>query len=386
MNEIHQFNFPTVVRFGAGALEEIGPYLKEKGHATALVVTDRGVSAQPFFQNILDQMKSLEIGAVVFEDLHKNPMAEDVAAATNIYNDEACDIVIGIGGGAALDVAKGVRLMCTHEGDITDYAFDNPGAPEIHASELAAFIAVPTTAGTGSEVGRSLVVSDEAKRKKVIFHPALLADRVFADPLTTISLPFEVSAATAFDALTHLIEAFLSRGYNPMCDGIAVKGIQMMFEHLETLVEDPENIEARSAVMCASLMGGVAFQKGLGVCHSMAHALSTVADIHHGLANAVCLVDAMDFNLDVSKQKLAELAIAIGLAEGEDHNETGEGFIARLAGMRKNMGLPNRLRNLGITQAQLRELIDIALEDPCHKENPRQVEKIDLERLFNELY
>ncbi len=386
MSQIYQFNFPTVIRFGPGALSEVSEYLKERGHATALVVTDKGVAEQPFFTQVIESLKEKGIGAVVYDEIAANPLDTDVAAATNLYNDEAADVVIGFGGGAAIDVAKGVRLMATHEGNITDYAIDNDRIPDIQASELAAFISIPTTAGTGSEVGRSLVVSDENARKRVVFHPNLIADRVFADPETTLTLPPQVTAATAFDALTHLIEAYLSRGYHPMCDGIAVRGIQMLFQHLETLIETPEDVNARTQVMMAALMGGVAFQKGLGVCHSMAHALSTVADIHHGLANAVCVVDAMDFNLEVAKGKLAELARFVGLAEGEDDLETAEGFIARLAGLRKNMNLPSRLRDLGITQAQLRELIDIALADPCHKENSRQVEKIDLERLFNELY
>ena len=220
--------------------------------------------------------------------------------------------MIGLGGGAALDVAKAIALMAVHPGDVLEYAWDHPQVRPIE-HELPYFVALPTTAGTGSEVGRSSVISDDATHiKKIIFSPRLLAKAVFADPELTLDLPPHITAATGMDALTHNVESYLSPAYHPLCDGIALEGVRIAARSLRTAVREPHNLQARADMMMSSMMGAIAFQKDLGAVHSCAHALSTVADLHHGLANGIMIDHVMRFNLSAATAKMAELAHVVG--------------------------------------------------------------------------
>jgi len=294
------------------------------------------------------------------------------------FKAHAADAVIGFGGGAALDVAKAVALMAVHEGDVLEYAWDHPHVrPITHA--LPYFVALPTTSGTGSEVGRSAVISDdETHVKKIVFHPALLARAVFADPELTLELPAGVTAATGMDALTHNVESYLSPAYHPLCDGIALEGARIAAHALETAVAMPKNIAARSDMMMASMMGAIAFQKDLGAVHSCAHALGTVADMHHGLANGIMIDHVMRFNVDAADRKMAELARVCGAGS------CALDFVDWLGALKVRIGIPARLGGKGITADQIPKLVAVAVKDTCHKTNPKPVSAADFERIFSQ--
>jgi len=284
--------------------------------------------------------------------------------------------VIGFGGGAALDVAKAVALMAVHDGSVLEYAWDHPQVRPIE-NALPYFIALPTTSGTGSEVGRSSVISDDRTHvKKIIFSPALLAKAVFADPELTVDLPPGVTAATGMDALTHNVESYLSPAYHPICDGIALEGARIAAHALETAVREPKNIAARSDMMMSSMMGAIAFQKDLGAVHSCAHALGTVVDMHHGLANGIMIDHVMRFNLDAAGTKMAELAHVCGAGD------SGEAFVDWLTALKERIGIPARLGGKGVTEAHIAELVEIAVKDTCHQTNPKPCSADDFRRLF----
>jgi alcohol dehydrogenase class IV len=258
--------------------------------------------ALPVFQGFLRELKDLDVA--VFADIWGNPTRSQAHAGRDAYRRHDADSVIGIGGGAALDVAKAIALLACHDGDILEYAWDHPNVRPI-ANPLPYFVALPTTAGTGSEVGRSSVISDdETHIKKIIFSPALLAQVVFADPELTLDLPPSITAATGMDALTHNVESYLSPAYHPLCDGIALEGARIAAAALPTAVHNGHDVDARSAMLMSSMMGAIAFQKDLGAVHSCAHALSTVADLHHGLANGIMIDHVMRFNLSAAARKL----------------------------------------------------------------------------------
>jgi alcohol dehydrogenase class IV len=301
---------------------------------------------------------------------------------------------VAIGGGAALDVAKCVAVLAHHTAGLLAYEAFLPEPLPIDG-QVPPIFTVPTTAGTGSEVGRSAVVSDDhTHQKKIIFSPKLLAKRVFLDPELTLSLPAKVTAATGMDALTHCVESYLHTMFHPMCDGIALEGLRLIARSLPTAVAFAKRVEAgdrsvlteaahvtaRGEMLCAAMMGAVAFQKDLGVVHSCAHALSTVADLHHGLANGIMIVPGMRFNKPVSEQKMATMAVTVG-----ESDASADGFIAWLDRFRVEIGIPRSLRDVGVNPAQVAELVKNALADACHTFNPRQpVTAQDFEALFGE--
>jgi alcohol dehydrogenase class IV len=304
------------------------------------------------------------------------------------YREHRADGVIGFGGGAALDVAKAVALMSVHEGDVMEYAWDHPQVRPIRA-RLPWFVALPTTSGTGSEVGRSAVISDEVTHvKKVIFNPALLARAVFADPELTLDLPPAVTAATGMDALTHNVESYLSPAYHPLCDGIALEGARIAARALPVAVSQPRDLAARSDMMMASMMGAIAFQKDLGAVHSCAHALGTVVDMHHGLANGIMIDHVMRFNLPVATARLAELAHACGVPGGDlgSAETRAAAFVAWLGRLKASIGIPARLSEYrgarAVAMSDVPRLTEVALADVCHQTNPRPCTRDDFERIF----
>jgi alcohol dehydrogenase class IV len=388
---IYQYNFPTKIHFGAGAIGLLPGALREASVERPLIVTDRGVGALPWVAALEERLNSERLSARTFSGVFGNPVKSQVLAGVEAYRAHGADSIVGLGGGAALDVAKAIALMVNHPGDLFDYEDEKPGARPIDR-EIPFWVSVPTTAGTGSEVGRSTVVSDdETHVKKIIFSPRLLAQRVLADPELTLELPSSVTAATGMDALTHLVESYLARGFQPFCDGIALEGVRLVSKSLKTAVDfarrfeagergvrnDLTHVEARGRMLNAAMMGGVAFQKGLGVTHSLAHSLSTVRDLHHGLANGVVIPFAMRFNRDVSAERLADLAHAAS-AERKD----AEGFIAWLEKLRADIGIPATLGPLGVGAADLDRLVDTAVGDACHPSNPRPVSRADFVTLF----
>lgn len=375
---ISQFNFPTVIRFGAGAVAELGPYLVSQGLKRPLVSTDPVVASLPFFAKILAQLEELGLKPVVFKDIHKNPVKSDVLAGGDLYDQEQCDCIVGIGGGAALDVSRAVALRINHREDLFKYD-DLIGGDIYVTNPVPHFVTIPTTSGTGSEVGRSAIISeDDTHRKRILFAPSLLAKRVFADPELTYDLPAAVTAATGMDALTHNMEAYLAKNYHPMADGIALEGIKLIAKSLVKAVNNPDP-QSRADMMLASLMGAVAFQKGLGVVHSLAHPLSTLLDMHHGLANALMIPYGMEFNLAGQEERFAEMAKALGL---ETH--TGEAVIDHLFSLNEQVGIPRQLSSQGVKAEHLEQLADLALADFCHPNNPKPVTREDFLNMYEQ--
>ncbi|HEX2536134.1 MAG TPA: iron-containing alcohol dehydrogenase [Chitinophagaceae bacterium] len=375
---IYQYNFPTTIRFGAGASEELGDYLKKNGLQKPLIVTDPTVAGLPFFKKILQDLDRKQISAEVFSDIHKNPVKSDVYRGTEVFDGTGRDSVVGIGGGAALDVARALVLRVHHREDLFKYD-DLIGGDVYVTGEVPHFITIPTTAGTGSEVGRSAIIADdETHQKKILFSPKLLAKIVFADPLLTMDLPPFVTAATGMDALTHNMEAYLAKMPHPLCEGIALEGMHLVSRSLETAVKSPD-LASRSRMLIASLMGAVAFQKGLGVVHSLAHPLSSLLDVHHGLANAVNLPYGMAFNIEGFEPKFARMAQALGLQE-----HSGPAVVDYLSELNDRIGIPQHLRAIGVEEAHLDPLADLALADFAHPNNPKPVSRDDFRALYGQ--
>lgn len=371
---LSSFSFPTAIRFGAGARKEVAAHLREQGLQRPLIVTDRALAALPVLAEFQGHLQGLDVA--VFCGVFGNPTASQVMAGAAAYKAHGADCVIGFGGGAALDVAKVVGVAATHEGDIIEYVWDHPQVRPI-TSALPYFVALPTTAGTGSEVGRSSVVSeDESHLKRVVFSPLILAKKVFADPELTLGLPAHVTAATGIDALTHNIESYLSPAYHPLCDGIALEGTRIAARSIVTAVKEPGNLAARSDMMMASMMGAIAFQKDLGAVHACAHALGAVCDLHHGLANALMLDTVLEWNHAAAPGKFEELAHVCKVAGG------GKAFVPWLKQLKASIGLGGTLASHGVTKEQIPQLVEIAFQDICHQTNARPCTREDFARLF----
>jgi alcohol dehydrogenase class IV len=286
--------------------------------------------------------------------------------------------IIGIGGGASLDVARAIVLRVNHREDLFKYD-DLVGGDVYVTNDVPHFITIPTTAGTGSEVGRSAIIADdETHQKKILFSPKLMAKIVYADPLLTMELPPFITAATGMDALTHNMEAFLAKMYHPMCDGIALEGILLISQSLERAVNHPD-LESRSKMLIASLMGAVAFQKGLGVVHSLAHPLSSLLDTHHGLANAVNIPYGMQFNIAGFEHKFKRIARTLELKE-----ESGEAVVQYLFDLNSKINIPHQLRDIGVKDEHIETLADLAIADFAHPNNPKPVSREDFKQLYLE--
>ena len=377
-NTIRQFNFPTTIRFGAGAVKELPAHLLASRLSRPLLVTDRVVSGLDFFKHIKQSLAAKSIAAEVFADIHKNPVKSDVLKGGEAYHATGRDCVIGIGGGAAMDVARAIVLRINHHRDLFDYD-DLIGGDRFVTEEVPYFITVPTTSGTGSEVGRSAIISeDDTHRKRILFAPKLMAKIVFADPLLTMELPPFITAATGMDALTHNMEAFISKNFHPLAAGVGMEGIFLISQSISDAVNKPD-LASRSKMMIASLMGAVAFQKGLGVVHSLAHPLSSLLDTHHGLANAVNLPYGMRFNAPGLEAEFKRMALALEL-----NTTTGEAVVDHLFELNRRLGLPVRLRDIGVKEEHINTLSDLALADFCHPNNPKPVNKADFKNLYTE--
>ena len=368
------FSFPTPIKFGAGARKLVAAHLLEAGFKRPLIVTDKALAALPVLTEFKSHLAGLDVA--VFSGVFGNPTCSQVMDGAAAYKAHKADCIIGFGGGAALDVAKVVGVAATHEGDILEYVWDHPKVRPIK-NELPYFVALPTTSGTGSEVGRSSVVSEnDTHLKRVVFSPKILAKVVFADPELTFGLPAHVTAATGMDALTHNIESYLSPAYHPLCDGIALEGTRIAAAALLTAVKEPNNLQARSDMMMASMMGAIAFQKDLGAVHSCAHALGAVCDLHHGLANALMIDTVMAWNHETVPEKFDELAHVCKVPGG------GKAFVAWLQQLKTSVGITGRLGAHGVKPEHIPRLVEIATADICHQTNPRPCKAADFEALF----
>lgn len=375
------FSFPTPTLFGPGALAELSTRCARLNLNRPLVVTDQGLLNTPAFAALSRALgeSDREKRWCVYSGVHPNPVENDVKEAAAVFRQQGCDGVIAIGGGSALDAGKAARLLAKRPGFELARFYDEPDW-----SGLAPLLAIPTTAGTGSEVGRSSVITLKATgRKAVLFHPQLLASLVILDPELTAGLPPKLTAATGADALTHCIESYTCPVFHPMCDGIALEGIRLIIEALPRAFKNGTDLDARGKMLVAAAMGAVAFQKDLGVVHSLAHPLSNICGLHHGLANALCLVAGMNFCSARKPGIYRRVGIACGLdlvkpPDAIADKETIDVISRFLA----SLGLNTRLREHGVTAAHLDALVAQAVEDPCHKTNVVPVTPADFRNLY----
>jgi alcohol dehydrogenase class IV len=375
-DKVYQFNFPTTIRFGAGAIHELPGYLATNNLLRPLIVTDKTVAGLPFFRKITDDLKAKNISVEVFADIHKNPVKSDVYKGADAYDSTQRNSIVGIGGGAALDVARAIALRIHHREDLFKYD-DLIGGDVFVTNDVPPFVTIPTTSGTGSEVGRSAIIADdETHQKKILFSPKLLARIVFADPVLTMDLPPAVTAAVGMDALTHNMEAYLAKMPHPICEGIALEGMSLISKSLERAVNKPD-LESRSNMLVASMMGAIAFQKGLGVVHSLAHPLSSLLDTHHGLANAVNIPYGMEYNVGGFEEKFRRIARTLDLKQ-----ESGRAVVDYLFDLNSKIGIPHKLRDIGVKKEHIDTLADLAIADFAHPNNPKPVSREDFKQLY----
>ena len=364
------FSFPTTIVFGPGSVDRLPEELSKRSVLCPLLVTDTGLRRTPVF----DRVHKLVPGAVVFESVDPNPLEQNVLDGVTAYKQAGCDGIIALGGGSPLDAAKAIRLLVTHEGPLAGYDDNLDGSNRI-SSNLPPYVAIATTSGTGSEVGRSAVITIKAtNRKTVIFSPHLIPSIALADPELTLDLPPHITAGTGMDAFTHNVEAFLAKGYHPMCDAIALAGAKLVWDNLPRVMDHPHDLEARSNMMMAAIMGAVAFQKGLGAVHSLAHPLSTECGMHHGTTNAILLPAVLEYNRPAVPERIAQVAALLG---GGDAAE-------RVRELNRKLSIKPRLRDWGVSEAVLPALADKAVEDGCHQLNPRPCTREDLLALYRQ--
>jgi 4-hydroxybutyrate dehydrogenase len=371
------WNYPTRIRFGAGEAAQTGNEVRALGATRVLVVSDAGVERVGLLAPIVDALRSASLEVAVFTGVSPNPVESDVAAGVASFREHRADAIVAVGGGSPIDAAKliAVRVATPRPFEELDDAI---GGDRHIPRDLVPIVALPTTAGTGSEVGRSGVVTlSSTGRKTVIFSPSLLPRVAILDPELTRGLPAGVTAATGFDALTHCIEAFVSKGDHPLADGIALMGIELVHKSLRRAVEAPHDLVARGDMLKAAMMGAVAFQKGLGACHSMAHPLSSEHAMHHGLANALCLPVVVQFNDEVVMEKQRRIATVLG---------GGRPLHELLAMLRRDLGLPTSLQAAHVPRSNLEHLAELAYLDACHQSNPQPVDQATFKRLFEQAF
>lgn len=376
------WSFPTRIVFGEGAATQCGVEAHELAGKRALLVADEGIEAAGLLAPVRGALDAAGIAHETVLDISSNPLESEVLSAARAYDAFKADIIVGVGGGSVLDVAKLVRLAVTHPAPLAQYD-DSIGGSENIVGPLPPMVAIPTTAGTGSEVGRSGVVTIQTtNRKTVIFSPLLLPDVAILDPGMTQTMPPMMTAATGMDALTHCIEAYCSVGDHPMADAIALGGVRLCHRSLQTAVENDADLKARGEMLKAGMMGAVAFQKGLGACHSLAHPLSTEFGMHHGLANTICLPAVLDFNRSAIPDRIAEVARQLGVRSDEASTLSFE-CAGAVRALRSAIELPSDLRSQGIEESDLPQLAALAYADPCHQLNPRNCSQDDLLALYH---
>lgn len=384
---ISRFSFPTRIVFGPGAVRELGNEAKRFRIARPLLVTDRGVVACGLAEQILAESRRAGMAPALFEDVNPNPVEKNVQEGLEVYRRANCDGVIGLGGGSPLDVAKAIRLAVTHPFPLEQYDDQLDGGARIRG-DLPPMIAIATTAGTGSEVGRSTVIILKATdRKTVIFSPYLMPNVALADPELTLGMPPKITAGTGLDALTHNVEAYLALGYHPLCDAIALQGAKLALQNLPRAVHNGKDLEARSNMLMAAMMGAVAFQKGLGAVHSLAHPLSSIANLHHGTTNGILLPHVLEFNRFASEERLRDLAVAMEIDGSKGSAaEAATALITRLRKLLQETDIPVTLGALGVTRDLIPLLAKKAREDACHQSNPRPCSEADMIALYEKAF
>jgi alcohol dehydrogenase class IV len=360
--------YPNHVRIGAGRLTELPETCRTAGMSRPLLVTDRGLAGMEITARALDVLEQAQLGRAIFAEVDPNPTGGNLDAGVAAYHAGGHDGVVAFGGGSALDLGKTVAFMAGQTRPVWDFEDVGDWWTRADADAIAPVIAVPTTAGTGSEVGRAgVITNEETHEKKIIYHPGMLPAAVIADPELTMGLPPHLTAGTGLDAFAHCVEAFSSPHYHPMSQGIALEGMRLVVEHLPRAHADGTDLEARTHMMSAAAMGAVAFQKGLGAIHALSHPVGAVHGTHHGTTNAVFMPAVLEFNADVIRDRFDRAAAYLGIEGGFD------GFCAFVRRFNDGLGVPGRLSGLGVVDPDLDALTEAALRDPSVGGNPREL-------------
>jgi len=374
------WSYPTNIRFGAGRINEIADACKAAGITKPLLVTDRGLAGMDITQNTLALMEQAGLGRNLFAEVDPNPNDKNAEEGVRVYREGDFDGVIAFGGGSGLDLGKVIAFMAGQTRPLWDFEDIGDWWTRADADAIAPVVAVPTTAGTGSEVGRASVISNtESHVKKIIFHPKMLPAVVICDPELTVGMPKFITAGTGLDAFAHCVEAYSSPHYHPMSQGMALEGMRLVKEYLPVAYNNPTDIEARSHMMSAAAMGATAFQKGLGAIHALSHPIGAVHNTHHGTTNAVCMPAVLKFNKPKIEGVFDQAAAYLGIDGGFN------GFCDYVDQLNASMNIPKSLTELGVENADIAALTESALQDPSVGGNPVEMTKTNTQALFEEI-
>ncbi|SES79884.1 iron-containing alcohol dehydrogenase [Oceanicella actignis] len=365
MKLVANWSYPTAIRFGAGRIAELPEACAAAGMRRPLLVTDRGLAPLPIVARALDALDAAGLGRALFSQVDPNPNEGNLAAGVAAFREGGHDGVVAFGGGSALDLGKLIAFMAGQTRPVWDFEDIGDWWSRADADAIAPIVAVPTTAGTGSEVGRAGVLTNSATHeKKIIFHPRMLPAQVICDPELTVSMPPAITAGTGLDAFAHCLEAFSSPFYHPMSQGIALEGMRLVKEWLPRAYATPGDLEARAHMMSAAAMGAVAFQKGLGAVHALSHPIGAMFNTHHGATNAVLIPAVMAFNRPAIEERIVQAAAYLGVEGGFD------GFVRFFERLRADLGVPARLRELGVTEDSFAQIAAMSVKDPSAGGNP----------------
>lgn len=371
------WSYPTAIRFGAGRISEIAEACAATGIKKPLLVTDKGLADLPITQNTLDLLKAAGLGRAIFCDVDPNPNEKNLMAGVSAYQAGGHDGVIAFGGGSGLDLGKMVAFMAGQTRPVWDFEDVDDWWTRADASAIAPIIAVPTTAGTGSEVGRASVITNSLTHvKKIIFHPKVLPSVVICDPELTVGMPKMITAGTGLDAFAHCVEAYSSPFYHPMSQGIALEGMRLVKNYLPRAYENPNDLTARAHLMSAAMMGATAFQKGLGAIHALSHPIGAVYGTHHGTTNAVCMPAVLQLNAPEIRDRFDQASAYLGIEGGFD------GFCTYVQDLNDSLAIPHRLSALGVGSDKIDELVVMALDDPSAGGNPVALTTANTKSLF----
>ena len=371
------WSYPTTIRFGAGRIAELPAACAAAGMARPLLVTDRGLAGLPITQAALDLLDGAGLSRALFAEVDANPTDRNVDAGLRAFREGGYDGVVAFGGGSGLDLGKVLAFMVGQTRPLWDFEDVGDWWTRADADAIKPIVAVPTTAGTGSETGRAGVITNEqTAEKKIIFHPRMLPAQVICDPELTVGMPKAITAGTGMDAFAHCLEAFCAPNYHPMSHGIALEGLRLVSENLVQAFENGTDIEARSHMMAAAAMGSVAFQKGLGAIHALSHPVGAVHHTHHGTTNAVVMAAVLKFNRPAVEDRIGRAAAYLGLSGGFD------GFLAHVVALNQRLGIPGSLGALGVTDPDIDRLVAAALRDPSAGGNPVPLDPANVRGLF----
>ena len=385
---MQNYFLPPRIEFGDGAIQNLGEHVKALDGKKPLVVTDPGIINAGLLAKAIDALEASGLPSATYADIEPNPTDVSITQGVEVYNSEACDSVIAVGGGSVMDAAKAIRLLTTHAPPLEPYYADVGGIERIRG-DMPPLICVPTTAGTGSEVSQGAIITDtsfnttDRWRKRAIVTPFNMSNIALLDPGITLGMPPALTAATGMDAITHGIEAYVATKYHPIAEGVALQALRMLSANIEKVYHDGGDVTARGEMLLGSCMAAFSFQKGLGAVHSLAHQLSTDAPIPHGVANAILLPPVMEFNFSHATEKYADIARALGIdTSSMDSSEAGHAAIEKIKAFNAELNMPIGLGDAGLDEKKIPKLGADAMLDHCHKFNPRACTEADMVALF----